>query len=118
MSRFRPSTRSNIAGFLLLEMLFCLALLALVLTQMASMHSQQWQSLKRDKDSRNQQEQAKVDATLARLLGGSALLRGAQSPVSEYPKCHFCQGQDFTLWYQRSKTLRTSQLQSDKGPSQ
>ncbi len=87
-------------GWIMLEVILCLALFAVVLLAVQRQSAAQWQSVQlvdtQSKLDENQQKQA----AMAQLVGSVAWLNKPKiSPDEGYPDCQKCTGSELRNWF-------------------
>ncbi|MGR0277559.1 type IV pilus modification PilV family protein [Marinomonas dokdonensis] len=95
--------KHNQQGWMLLEVMLCLALLSFVLVMLQKQQQIQWQSLAQ-LQSNDDQEQAQEQIELLNSLMNSpnwlsGVSSSSSSKTNSYPNCDLCGGADFQRWF-------------------
>lgn len=90
-------------GWMLLEVMVCLALLSIILAGIEKQQQWHWQNLQQLQASHGRQHQQSQRQRLAQLMNyplwlePEALAKRQQG--SPYPTCQLCRGKDFKVWF-------------------
>ncbi|MEO9910608.1 MAG: prepilin-type N-terminal cleavage/methylation domain-containing protein, partial [Lentilitoribacter sp.] len=102
MTRFQRGKR-NQQGWMLLEVMLCLALLSIVLVMLQKQQQMQWQSLAQLQANDWQEQTQEQIELINSLLGSPSWLSHvdqlASRDTSSYPDCGLCSGADFQRWF-------------------
>lgn len=95
--------RQKRGGWIMLEVLFCLALFSVVLYAAQYQSSAQWQITQRVNEQLKQTENEQKQASMAQLTGSVSWLDNIQTSLNQtYPDCQRCTGNGFKRWFQAS----------------
>lgn len=87
-------------GWVMMEVILCLALFAAVLHVVQRQSSAHWQTIEyaqqQQKRAHNQQKQA----LMAKLTGSSVWLNQEAESARSYPDCQTCRGDQLERWFQ------------------
>ncbi len=93
-------TNANQQGWISLEVMLCLVLLAIVLHFAKAQNTTQWQTIQLAETSRKQQENEQKQALMAQLTQSSVWLDVENH--SDYPDCQVCTGSQLEQWFSAS----------------
>ncbi|RBP77920.1 hypothetical protein [Marinomonas rhizomae] len=96
-----PKSRSK--GWIMLEVVLCLALFAVVLSVLQRQGTAQWQSLQRTEAQRKLDENQQKQAAMRLLIGPAAWLDTQSSTNEDYPDCRLCTGHELKNWFRASQ---------------
>ena len=102
-------SRQNQQGWMMLEVLLCLALLAVVLHLAQGQSEAQWQSIQLAEEQRKLEENQQKQASMATLMNST--LAGSISWLSDnnsqtnlaYPDCQQCTNSQLEQWFYASQ---------------
>ena len=95
--------RQKQGGWIMLEVLFCLALFSLVLYAAQYQSSAQWQITQRANERLKYVENQQKQVTMVKLIGPVSWLDNIhKTPSQTYPDCQQCSNNDLKLWLQAS----------------
>ena len=96
-------SKHNQQGWMLLEVMLCLALLSFVLVMLQKQQQIQWQSLAQLQSNDDQEQVQEQIELLNSLMDSPNWLSGVSPPSSSktnsYPNCDLCRGADFQRWF-------------------
>ncbi|MGO2512750.1 type IV pilus modification PilV family protein [Marinomonas polaris] len=90
-------------GWIMLEVILCLALFAVVLLVLQRQSSAQWQSVQQTEEHRKLHENQQKQAAMAQLTGSLIWLDAQSSPNEGYPDCQKCTGNELKNWFHASQ---------------
>ncbi|WP_212655351.1 hypothetical protein [Marinomonas sp. CT5] len=93
-------------GWIMVEVILCLALFAIVLSVSQQQSETQWQSLQRADNERKQQENQQKQQAMLRLVGSVSWLTDPQDNKdikAPYPDCQTCRGNQLREWFYASQ---------------
>lgn len=98
--RLSIRSKSRQRGWIMLEVMLCLALFAVVLRVSQQQTEGQWQSVQRAEEQRKRQDNALKQAAMAQLVGSVSWLEGSPESVKiDYPDCLQCTGSQLQNWF-------------------
>lgn len=91
-------------GWIMLEVILCLALFAVVLLAVQRQSEAQWQSVQLADTQGKLEENQQKQAAMTQLVGSVAWLNTAKtSPDEGYPDCQKCTGNELKNWFYASQ---------------
>ena len=91
-------------GWIMLEVILCLALFAVVLHLVQRQSEVQWQSVQQAEDQRKRYENQQKQAAMMQLVGRLAWLDTPKKSSDEvYPDCQKCTGNELKNWFYASQ---------------
>lgn len=88
---------SHQRGWIMLEVIICLALFAVVLHLAQRQNQVQWHAIQQIETQRNQQENQQKQAAMVVLTGSSSWL--SDQGQKAYPDCQTCAGSQLEDWF-------------------
>lgn len=88
---------SHQRGWIMLEVILCLALFAVVLHLAQRQNQVQWHAIQKMEAQRNRQENQQKQAAMVALTGSSSWLSDQEKKA--YPDCQTCSGSQLEGWF-------------------
>ena len=88
------------SGWIAIEVILCLSLLAVILMVVESQTQQQWATIQLAEQSRIQRENNEKRAAYERLTGAAIPLSSISESRTSYPNCQSCHSHDLIVWLQ------------------
>jgi type II secretory pathway pseudopilin PulG len=104
-------------GWIMLEVILCLALFAVVLHVSQRQSEMQWQSLQQAQEQRKRHENEQKRVAMMQLVGPVAWINQQPDTSSQaYPDCQKCTGSQLEQWfYTAQDSFSSLWLQSEEG---
>ncbi|MCV2403276.1 hypothetical protein OFY17_10330 [Marinomonas sp. C2222] len=100
---FKPSNRiKHQQGWIILEVLLCLFLLAVVLQVVERQSHRQWSSIQISEDSKKRAENDQNQEVFEHLIGENLASEDVNTLYS-YPNCDLCSGEELKQWFYASQ---------------
>ncbi|MGO2354767.1 MAG: hypothetical protein ACTH58_08535 [Marinomonas foliarum] len=100
---YKTHLRQKQRGWIMLEVILCLALFSVVLYVAQRQNAAQWQSTQQANEQLKHTENEQKQASMAQLTGSVNWLGNTQKPLNQtYPDCQRCSGSDLKRWFQAS----------------
>lgn len=98
--RLSIRSKSRQSGWIMLEVMLCLALFAVVLRVSQQQIEGQWQSVQRAEERRKRYENTLKQAAMTQLVGSVSWLEETPASVKiDYPDCLQCTGSQLQHWF-------------------
>lgn len=96
-------------GWIMLEVIVCLALFAVVLKVVQHQSETQWHTIQQAETYRKNQENRQKQDAMKQLVGSVSWLTDPHSATpSEYPDCQLCTGDQLKQWFYAAQQKETS----------
>lgn len=96
----------NNRGWIMLEVILCLALFALVLQVAQHQSETQWHTLQQAEIYRQNMENQQKQASMRQLMGAESWLsKTPNSPTQGYPDCQVCTGDQLKQWFYATQQI-------------
>ncbi|MBJ7539105.1 hypothetical protein [Marinomonas transparens] len=106
---FSLLTQKSQTGWIMVEMVLCLALLAVVLHLAQRQSANQWQSIQVAEQQRQYRESQYKQAQMKSLTGSDNGLNGDNTTnKADYPSCQLCTGDDLIKWFNAAQGAGTN----------
>ncbi|MBR7888978.1 hypothetical protein J9B83_08455 [Marinomonas sp. A79] len=110
--------RSQQGGWVMMEVILCLALFAVVLSVAQRQSTSHWQTIEYAQQQQKRADNQQKQTVMARLTGFSEWQSKEPDQDVAYPSCQICRGDQLAIWFQAALySIAPTSDESDKGVS-